>query len=241
MVLHEKGGFFVETERSVIPRSGRPDLLRPIYDPTPVAGEGFLDPAQAELLLSSITERISKSEGTQMFNLYSYEFFTYVLLFTGCRLSEGLTLSPSSFKRSSGVYEVVIPTFKKRDKSKRPARHVPLYPILEKMEREYRLAFSLSPHSTRPYFHFRDRTYQIFLRQQGTLIGLPRIHPHALRHTFAIWHMVIGYQLDEIRDFFGHESVRTTEIYLRLGRGLKKLPEWSAHAERIREMYGLKS
>ena len=42
-----------------------------------------------------------------------------------------------------------------------------------------------------------------------------RVHPHALRHTFAVELMRAGVPLDVISGLLGHESVATTAAYLR--------------------------
>lgn len=50
---------------------------------------------------------------------------------------------------------------------------------------------------------------------------LPRfnnLHPHCLRHSKAIHMLDSGIQLYYIRDFLGHSSIQTTEIYLRVSQ-----------------------
>jgi site-specific recombinase XerD len=42
-----------------------------------------------------------------------------------------------------------------------------------------------------------------------------RIHPHMLRHAKAVHMLEAGVNLIHIRDFLGHVSITTTEIYLR--------------------------
>jgi integrase/recombinase XerD len=42
-----------------------------------------------------------------------------------------------------------------------------------------------------------------------------RIHPHLLRHSFAIWSLDSGVPVGDLQDQLGHESLATTGIYLK--------------------------
>ena len=49
----------------------------------------------------------------------------------------------------------------------------------------------------------------------GRRAGLRKdLHPHALRHTFAVSLLDAGVDLENIRDLLGHQSLTTTSIYL---------------------------
>jgi integrase/recombinase XerC len=69
---------------------------------------------------------------------------------------------------------------------------------------------------------FSQRRQRISLRRLRSLIKeLGRkaelrkdIHPHALRHTFAVALMDREVNLETIRDMLGHEDISTTSIYL---------------------------
>lgn len=39
------------------------------------------------------------------------------------------------------------------------------------------------------------------------------LHPHSLRHTFAVSLREAGEELDVVKDLLGHASIKTTEIY----------------------------
>jgi integrase/recombinase XerD len=47
-------------------------------------------------------------------------------------------------------------------------------------------------------------------------IIIPKITPHSLRHSKAMLMMKAGVNLVAIRDFLGHASITSTEIYARL-------------------------
>jgi len=42
-----------------------------------------------------------------------------------------------------------------------------------------------------------------------------RIHPHLLRHSFAIWSLDSGVPVGDLQDHLGHASLATTGIYLK--------------------------
>ena len=49
-----------------------------------------------------------------------------------------------------------------------------------------------------------------------------RVTPHALRHSKAMHLLQNGVSLVYIRDFLGHTSIQTTEIYARASSKLKQ-------------------
>src|SRR5512136_1589433 len=45
--------------------------------------------------------------------------------------------------------------------------------------------------------------------------GRYRVHPHMLRHSFAVWSLDSGVPVGELQDQLGHASLATTGIYLK--------------------------
>lgn len=45
--------------------------------------------------------------------------------------------------------------------------------------------------------------------------GRYRIHPHLLRHSFAVWSLDSGVPVGDLQDQLGHASLATTGIYLK--------------------------
>jgi site-specific recombinase XerD len=59
--------------------------------------------------------------------------------------------------------------------------------------------------------HVRNR-----LRRLAARAGIEkRVHPHALRHTYAVELDAEGFPLRDIRDLLGHSNASTTDTYLR--------------------------
>ncbi|MDD1752103.1 MAG: tyrosine-type recombinase/integrase [Methanotrichaceae archaeon] len=42
-----------------------------------------------------------------------------------------------------------------------------------------------------------------------------RIHPHLLRHSFAVWSLDSGVPVGDLQEQLGHSSLATTGIYLK--------------------------
>lgn len=82
-------------------------------------------------------------------------------------------------------------------------------------------------------------------KRDNLLIPFPKdIHPHAIRATKAIHLLESGIDLITIRDFLGHVSVATTQVYLRVNSEVKReaisqaypslvdsVPEWQENSD----------
>jgi len=60
-----------------------------------------------------------------------------------------------------------------------------------------------------------DATSQMrnIVKRYGALAGI-NIHPHTLRHTFAIHLIRNGVDLRRLQQLLGHSNIQTTTIYL---------------------------
>lgn len=59
----------------------------------------------------------------------------------------------------------------------------------------------------------QTQVYDLIVRS-GRLAGIPRLHPHALRHSFASFAIASEVPLPYVQAALGHSDVRTTQRYL---------------------------
>lgn len=54
------------------------------------------------------------------------------------------------------------------------------------------------------------------VREVGEMAGIPGLRPHILRHTVATAMLDAGANVRAVQEFLGHESLQTTQIYLKV-------------------------
>jgi integrase len=140
--------------------------------------------------------------------------FVLVLLWTGARVSEVLSLTASSFQLESGF--VSIRTLKRR----RPfVREIPLPGwLVEAIERQFLI--SQRQRTTRlcgkRLWTFTRWTGWRRIKQVTIMAGIsgPRACPRGLRHGFGVGGAQAGIPVTLLQRWLGHARLATTAIYL---------------------------
>jgi site-specific recombinase XerD len=63
--------------------------------------------------------------------------------------------------------------------------------------------------------HISPRQIQYILKAIASKAGIERVHPHLLRHSFAVWSLEYGIDIYTLSQQLGHSSILTTSIYLK--------------------------
>jgi integrase/recombinase XerC len=133
---------------------------------------------------------------------------------SGLRISEALGLSRADVNLSSGTVSIL------KGKNGR-ARTVALDALARSAVEAW---LAVRPAGRGPLFcpvskpaqplksnHIRNRLYRL-----AAAAGIDkRVHPHLLRHMYAVELDTEGFSLRDIRDFLGHANASTTDAYLR--------------------------
>ncbi len=97
--------------------------------------------------------------------------------------------------------------------------------LLERGKQDFPLFHNsrLSPFTRPGIAYILKKYYQVSKVKSPELPWIEKIHPHVFRHSKAIHMLEAGVPLIYIRDYLGHVSITTTEIYLRSENKLKRL------------------
>lgn len=134
------------------------------------------------------------------------------LAYTGCRISEALSLTPAAILSDQGC--IAIRTLKQRNKLL-VVREVPVPGwLIEELERVHRLA--CLPPLQRLWPMSRGRAWQLIkeVMETARIMTGPHACPKGLRHGFGVHAIRCGVPLNFVQRWLGHASMTTTAIYL---------------------------
>ncbi len=121
------------------------------------------------------------------------------MLGTGLRLEEARAIRPEHMDREARLLKVPAEAAKYHK-----ARSVPLYPAVEQAIEGQQTAFGR-------LWTANQRNHREMLARGAEVAGIPHIHPHALRHTFATRYLQANGNIYKLSKILGHASVTLTE------------------------------
>ncbi|MGZ7181802.1 MAG: tyrosine-type recombinase/integrase [Halobacteriota archaeon] len=159
--------------------------------------------------MKNITDYLEREQVDQILGFASKVNFRDYLIIrvlwrTGVRLNELINIKPSDIEWANLIVNI---TKGKRGKQRR----VLLDDNTLKMLSDY-----ISEHNTsdnQPVFALKHRQIENIVKKYGRMIGVD-IHPHTLRHSFAIHLVRSGMDLRRLQLLLGHSSLNMTQIYL---------------------------
>jgi integrase len=144
---------------------------------------------------------------------WSERLFILVMIWTGARISEVLSLTPQSFQFETGI--LAIRTLKRR---RHAVREIPIFPELAI---QLDLCFDLQKRqqeepeaSARLWTFHRVTGWRLIKRvmEEAGIHGI-RATPRGLRHAFGVGTLAAGVPLNVLQRLLGHSSIKTTAIY----------------------------
>lgn len=145
-----------------------------------------------------------------------------LLAYTGLRITEALGIKKRQLKNKTPQGDAIVSVIGKNRKKRVIVIPSKLTKELEDYSRNNtsECVFQSRNLKTKP---ITPRTIQRHLKQLGQELDLKydtdifsiNLKPHNLRHSFAI-HALKSHQINYVKEFLGHESITTTQIYTNL-------------------------
>jgi site-specific recombinase XerD len=131
---------------------------------------------------------------------------------TGARMNEVLSLTLKDIDR----HRKVIRLKGKGNKDREVFMPDQLLELLETYYREYRPSCFLFE-SYRKGKRYSARSFEVIVKKAAMQSGIKKnVSPHVLRHSFATHMLEKGVNLKRVQLLMGHNSMKTTSIYLHL-------------------------
>lgn len=129
-----------------------------------------------------------------------------LLAFTGCRISEVLAIRIKDIDYKGRCIEVPALKFKHRETK---------LVIVDQFTLDLIKIFVRGkPGDTKVLPYNRFQAWHI-IRAAGRAIGIPNLHPHTLRHTFAVQWLRGGGDIHRLQRQLGHKKLATTtDLYI---------------------------
>ena len=133
--------------------------------------------------------------------------YIQLLLSTGLRRAESLRVRPLDISIEHRELHVV------QGKGGKD-RVVPIHPNLAGELHKYAEWQHIEP--DQPIFPYSLNWGSVMVRTYAERAGLKHIHPHTLRHTYAVQSIRAGRDVVTLQHDLGHSNLSTTSIYLQM-------------------------
>lgn len=153
------------------------------------------------------------------------KFMLMITYYAGLRLTELLTIKPYDFNwkkwwrdRTKSLELKVM-----GKGSKERIVFIPSW-LAERLEIWIKQEVSQRPNASpkSKLFSISHRRWQYILQGISKRVLGKDIHPHLLRHSIATSLLDQGLQLEEVKEFLGHQSIAVTQIYTHISLGKLK-------------------
>ena len=161
--------------------------------------------------MKHITDYLEKDEVEKLLECAkTYSFRDYLMLrllwTTGIRVNELLNIRPQDVELRNQVINIVKA---KGGKQRRVLSDEETLSMLSKY------VLDTKTPDERPIFTFSSVWIWRLVKKYARMAGLSdTIHPHTLRHSFAIHLVRSGLDLRRVQQLLGHSNLNTTQVYL---------------------------
>jgi site-specific recombinase XerD len=159
-----------------------------------------------------------------------------VLLRTGLRVSEFVALPADAVMQIGAGRWLHVPLGKLRDD-----RYIPLHPHLVDLIADYRQRHVPAEHRLllpkENGLPMNRHSVNRALNRAARNAGLPKVHPHQMRHTLATQAINRGMSLEAIAALLGHHSLDMTLRYAKIANRTVA-DEYFAVTEKVEALYG---
>jgi len=164
----------------------------------------------------TIPQVLSQGEALQLVNAprnLKHRMILQLAYTTGLRRAELLALKLSHIDSERNVLRVVLGKGKK-------SREVPVSDTLIEQLRQYYKSFRPKTYlfeGYKPGVQYSATSIERIVKSAAVKAGIKKdIYPHVLRHSFATHMLEKGVNLKRLQIILGHNSLKTTSVYLHL-------------------------
>lgn len=201
------------------------------FSPFMITSQKKINKLPKTLSVEQINQLVSEARPGNRF-YYRDNAIIELLYSTGMRVSELLGLSCSQFQNDSQFLRVLGKGMKSRyvPLSETAKRFVFAYLDSERKSFESQSNALFLSQKGNPLT--RQQVFNV-LKARGQQIGVSKLSPHQLRHSFASHLLSGGADLREIQQLLGHSSILTTQIYSQVSKSHLKEVYFSAHPREV--------